>query len=34
MRWHEPARLFDLCTVVGMSRPGVSDFGRVEWEWD
>jgi nicotinate-nucleotide adenylyltransferase len=25
-RWHEPARLFDLCTVVGMSRPGVSDF--------
>ena len=25
-RWHRPAELFELCTLVGMSRPGVSSF--------
>ena len=25
-RWHQPARIFELCTVVGMSRPGVADL--------
>ncbi len=25
-RWHEPAQIFGLCTVVGMSRPGVLDL--------
>ncbi len=25
-RWHRPARIFELCTIVGMSRPGVSSF--------
>ena len=25
-RWHRPERIFELCTVVGMSRPGVSTF--------
>lgn len=27
-RWHRPARIFELCTVVGMSRPGVPDLDR------
>jgi nicotinate-nucleotide adenylyltransferase len=25
-RWHQPQRLFDLCTLVGVSRPGHRDF--------
>ena len=25
-RWHQPRRLFDLCTLVGVSRPGHKDF--------
>ena len=25
-RWHRPAQIFELCTVVGMSRPGVPDL--------
>ncbi len=25
-RWHEPARLFELATIVGMSRPGSEGF--------
>ena len=25
-RWHRPAKLFELCTIVGMSRPGVTSF--------
>lgn len=25
-RWHQPQRLFDLCTLVGVSRPGHKDF--------
>ena len=31
-RWHEPARIFELCTVVGMSRPGVLDLDRAALE--
>ncbi len=27
-RWHQPAQIFELCTVVGMSRPGVLDLDR------
>ena len=29
-RWRRPAHLFDMCTVVGMSRPGYED---VELSW-
>lgn len=25
-RWHEPERIFDMATLVGMSRPGYMDF--------
>ena len=25
-RWHQPGQIFELCTVVGMSRPGVLDL--------
>ena len=25
-RWHQPAQIFELCTVVGMSRPGVLEL--------
>ncbi len=31
-RWHEPAQIFELCTVVGMSRPGVLDLDRAALE--
>ncbi len=27
-RWHQPAQIFELCTVVGMSRAGVLDLDR------
>ncbi len=27
-RWKEPARLFDLCTIVAVSRPGHAEFDR------
>ena len=27
-RWHEPRRIFELSTVVVMSRPGVADFDQ------
>ena len=27
-RWKEPARLFDLCTIVAVSRPGHGEFDR------
>ena len=26
-RWRSPERLFDLCVVVGVSRPGQEDIG-------
>lgn len=27
-RWKEPARLFDLCTIVAVTRPGHAEFDR------
>ena len=31
-RWHQPAQIFELCTVVGMSRPGVLDLDHTALE--
>ena len=31
-RWHQPAQIFELCTVVGMSRPGVLDLDHAALE--
>ena len=31
-RWKEPARLFDLCTLVAVSRPGHGEFDRTSLE--
>ena len=31
-RWRSPERLFDLCTVVGISRPGQDDIDRDKLE--
>lgn len=32
VRWRSPERLFDLCTVVGISRPGQGDMDRGKLE--
>lgn len=31
-RWHMPERIFELCTIIGLSRPGAEDFdaGRLD----
>jgi nicotinate-nucleotide adenylyltransferase len=31
-RWRNPERLFDLCTIVGISRPGQDDIDRDKLE--
>ena len=31
-RWHEPERLFELATLVGIARPGCEDFDMCELE--
>jgi nicotinate-nucleotide adenylyltransferase len=31
-RWRSPERLFDLCTIVGISRPGQDDIDRDKLE--
>ncbi|MBF8266857.1 MAG: nadD [Dehalococcoidia bacterium] len=31
-RWHQPSRLFDLCTLVAVSRPGYGDFDMASLE--